>query len=181
MIKTSKIQFGKTIYDYSNILLGGFDNIITIIQLNPDFVSMDVDLDDFATKKLVYDDQYYQAKTVQVQLGTPAADATIKYITSLSEQNLYDLNLMAYSGFDHVVKFLIDNSINSTNNQDLGLKTYKFDTTLNTDESLSVIVKNKGYVFSTGAIATRIEETFYRLTEAGDIRETEASEPRIIE
>jgi hypothetical protein len=112
-------------------------------------------------------------------LGSPAPDPTIKYITSLSEQNLYDLNLMAYSGFDHVVKFLADNSINSTNNQDLGLKTYKFDSTLNTDESLAAIVKSKGYIFSTGVLSTDSEETFYRITENGDIRVTEIFEPRI--
>lgn len=168
MINTTKIKDGLSIYDYSNIFLGGFDNIITLIQLNPQFVNMDADLSDFVTQYLTYDDAYFEDRTIQIQLSISAAPPTIKYLQSVSGQSLYDLNLATYSGFDNLINFCQDNNINNTNVTDLGLRSFKFDTTLNLNLSLSAVVKNKGYVFVSAKNATTIGAPSFLLLETGD-------------
>lgn len=181
MFTVRKIQSGFTLYDYANILYGGFDNILTLIQLNPKLESMDVNLNDFATQELTYDTDLYQNTTTQIQLPITPPASTIRYVSGKDQQNLYDLNLMSYSGFDSFVKFMVDNEINSTNKQDLAFKNYKFDTNFNKDLSLLAIVEKKGYVFVSGTILTPPVETYYRITEAGEIRETESGDLRILE
>jgi hypothetical protein len=172
MLRETKIKSGLNLYDYANIVYGGFDNIVTLIQLNPVLESMDVDLGDFATKPLVYDDKYYSQKTIQIQLTAIKPTSSIKTITGRKGQNLYDLSLLAYSGFDNFVKFCIDNGINSTNDHDVSFKNFKFDTNLNNDLTLQTVINKKGYVFATG-VASNItgnllqEDGFYLLQENG--------------
>jgi hypothetical protein len=170
MFSVRKIQSGLTLYDYANVLYGGFDNILTLIQFNPKLESMDVDLNSFATQELTYDTGLYQNTTTQIQLPVTPAASTIKYTLGKDQQNLYDLNLMAYSGFDSFVKFMLDNDINSANKQDLAFKNYKFDTNFNKDLSLLAIASKKGYVFISGTLNEPIVETYYRISIAGNRR-----------
>lgn len=175
MLREANIQAGLSIYDYANILYGGFDNIVTLIQLNPDFESMDVVMEDFAAKKIVYNDAYYQARTVQVQLSKAKEESTNGTIKGLEGQNLYDVCLMAYSDFDNFVKLCIDNGINSTNDHNVSFKEFIFDTKLNNNLTLQGIIKKKGYVFATGTYPVEVvegfliqENGFFLLQENGD-------------
>lgn len=164
MLQEAKIKAGFTIYDYANILYGGFDNILTLIELNPSFVNLNVDLNDFVTQKLVYDDVYYSAKTLQIQLPVLAEKSTIKEIVGKAGQSLFDLCLMCYCDFDNFLKFCTDNQINSTNDHNTTFKNFKFDTNLNNNLSLFFQINKKKYSFATNVL---LDESGFLLQEDG--------------
>lgn len=149
MLQDRKIESGVSIYDYSNTLLGGFDNLITLLTHNPKFININVNLSDFTTQDIIWDDDDYESKAPQVELSNINAPSTIGFITGLSQQNLYDVNLKVYSGFDSLVKFLVDNSVNSINDHDVAFKVFKFDSTANNNLSLKAAIDKRGYVFAT--------------------------------
>jgi hypothetical protein len=148
MLKSYQIQQGHDIYDVANNLLGGFDNIMTLIQLNPDFESIDVNLDNFAGKNMTYDDSYYKAQALQIQLSQPETQSTIRTFYGLEGQNIYDAVLWAYGDLGMTLKFIQDNAINSTNDQRVAFKELKFDMALNNNLSFKKVVEKKGYQFA---------------------------------
>lgn len=183
MILTKNIQSGLSVYDYSNILLGGFDNIIQgIVKLNSDLVNLNADFSDFITAELLYNDDFYVSKSPQVQLPTNQANTTTQQIKGFESQSIYDLNLMGYSGFDNIVNFLKDNNINSLNNQSVQGIVANFNANLNINLSLNSIINNKGYIFVTGVFKNVMtnfilrQDGFYLLRQDGGrfIRQTNA-------
>ena len=149
MLQEAKIQSGNSIYDCANILYGGFDNILTLIRLNPQFESMNVNLEPFAGGNMAYDDLCYSAKTVQIYVPVTDNKSSLITINGRTGQNIYDMCLMGYSDLDKVVKFCLDNGINSTNDQSIKPKGFNFDLSVNKNLSLYNVVKKKGYIFST--------------------------------
>jgi hypothetical protein len=174
MTLNAKVQGQYSIYDYSNIFLGGFDNIVQgLLKPNPEFINMDVDLADFVAKNINYESDYYISKSPQIQLSVSKNKSTIKQINGFSGQNIYDLNLMCYSGFDNIIAFIKENNINSINDHEVQGLVANFNTNLNNDLSLNSIILKKGYVFTTGVFINgyRItEDYFFRITEDGSFR-----------
>lgn len=170
MLKENKIQAGQDIFDLSNIWLGGFDNIMTLISLNPQFESIDVDLNARASENFKYDTDNYQQRTYQLQLAVPVAENTISSIVGKANQSLEDLCLMAYGSLDFFSKFISDNDFN-LNDPDIVLKTATFDKSFIVDGSLMPILTKKGYILAGGLITEKDES--YRITENDITRETD--------
>jgi hypothetical protein len=99
----------------------------------------------------------------------------IKTFETTEGMSLYDVALHTYSGFDNMIKFLVDNDINSINHQSVGTREIIFDTDLNPDLSLSNVIGKRGFVFAT--VNVGIE----RVTEDRIVRITEDGARRIIE
>lgn len=177
MILTATIQRGLNIYDYSNVLLGGFDNIILgMMTLNPQLVNLNVDLSDFATQDITYDDAYYVDRSPQIQLPITSPPSNVYSIQCRSDQSLYDINLQGYSGFDNMVQFMVDNHINSTNNQSVSGVLATFNKNQNSDLSTRAVIEKKGYVFAT----LFSDPSMYRITDDGFFRITDDGFFRII-
>lgn len=180
--ENNKIKSGLSIYDLSNFFLGGMDNIIPgLLLLNPQFESIDVDMEDFAAKNFSYDDQYYNPPAYQFELKTPAAAATTKKITGLENQSLYDLIIMGIGSMDRIIEVITsaDNKdLFNLNDPDVSLKSCIFDTSLIVDNSLLVQIDKKRYKLSSGVERFAFDE--YRITEDGITRLTDALEIRLV-
>lgn len=96
-------------------------------------------------------------------------------ITAKEGQSIYDVNLMYYSGLDHLVKFCKDNNIDNINDQDVSGRELIFDTNLNSDLSSTSIVNKKGFVFTTGVFYEAV-----RVTEEGNFRVTSQGYTRVL-
>lgn len=177
MLKENKILAGQTIFDLSNISLGGMDNIMTLIALNPQFESLDVDLADFVGQNYIYDDAYYQNRTYQLQLPTPKEPSNIGTVLGYDNQSLEDLCLMAYGSLDFFVKFISDNNY-KLNSPEIATKTATFDKSLVIDGSLKPILTKKGYILAGGLVNETIDN--YRITENDITRYTEDLNIRIV-
>lgn len=175
MILTVKIDSGKSIYDYSMALYGGFDNIIDLIKLNPSLINMDCDasflvdesgnyvldefgnriitgiggFDKFVGQSLSYDSNVYSPNVPQIGTYVSREVNPIKSISVKDGQSIYDIALMAYGGFDQVVKLFEDSGILSINQTNLKGEVCNFDSTVATDYSLRDVIQKKGLVFST--------------------------------
>lgn len=150
MLQGRNIEDQLTIWDYSNILLGGFDNIVMGLMVNnPDFESVDVDLDDFVGKTITWDDSYYKSQTVQLQLSSVSNQSQYSFYSGLDAQTLYDIILMNQGTFDNIVSFLELNNWDNINQHIVTGKIFKFDK-LKSDQSLTKVVSRKNYVFGSG-------------------------------
>ena len=99
----------------------------------------------------------------------------IKTLQTYKGQSLYDVALHAYSGFDNMITLLVDNDINSINDQSVGTREITFDTDLNPDLSLSNTITRKGAIFATLNVGVA------RIAEDKRVRVTEDGSRRIIE
>lgn len=180
MLKTTTIQSSQTIWDIANDKYGGFDNILTLIQLNPDYISIDVDLEDFIAVPLVYDDAYYTDKTPQVQLSPPKYENPIKQVTGEANQSVYDLVLMVYGDINLMSKFILDNPgvISSTNDLNVSGKTFNFDSRLNNDGALLAAIEKRRYNFA--SFVEIVDESLFRVTDNYINRITDALEIRFV-
>lgn len=177
-LKTTKILSNQTIWDISNNVYGGFDNIITLIQLNPDLESIDADLQDFATDTLSYDSVYYVSRTPQLQLNTPTITSSIKQVSGQSNQSIYDLVLDKYGDLGMMVKFIQDNeNLSSINDLNVVGKTFNFDSDENKSGALKAVIEKRGYVFA--SLFEDRDTSEYRVTTSLEIRLTTANEVRV--
>ncbi len=150
MLQGRSIEDQLTIWDYSNILLGGFDNVVLGLMVNnPDFESIDVDLDDFVGKTIAWDDSYYKSQTVQLQLSNTSTSEPYNYGTGLDGQTLYDLILMNRGSLDNIVQTLVLNNWDNINNHIVTGTLFKFDK-LKSNDSLTTVINKKSYVFGSG-------------------------------
>lgn len=99
----------------------------------------------------------------------------IQTIEGSEGMSIYDACLIAYAGFDNLVKFLKDNGIENMNDMSVAGMSLIYDTNLNQSTSLnSVVIKNKL------TFATLVEQDYTRITEDGYLRETEESYTRLL-
>ncbi len=173
MIKTVQIKSGLTLYDYASILHGGFDNVVKLLKDNDYLGNLDANLSDFATQELTYDEADYVTKAPQLSI-TAVASSKVNTIQSIKGQSLYDIALMVHGGFDSIVKLLIENDINSINEQALPASSFTFNTDDAVDSAVVNVIGKKGIVFATGGI-----DYNSRITTAGDYRITTDGSIRI--
>jgi len=177
--ENNKIKSGLSIYDLANFYLGNMDHLLTLIELNPQFESVDVELEDFAAGNFIYDDQYYNPPAYQFELKTPAAAATTTKITGLENQSLYDLIIMGIGSLDRIVEVITRNGNNfDLNDPEVTLKSCIFDTSLIVDNALLTQIEKKRYKLSSGVEKFAYNE--YRITEDGFTRLTDALEIRLV-
>lgn len=164
MIKQSNIQSNQTIWDIANDKYGGFDNILTLIQLNPNYLSIDVNLENFLSVPLVYDDQYYVSNAPQIEISAPKYVNPIRQVTGEENQNIYDLVLMVYGDLNMMYKFIQDNpNISSTNDLNVSGKTFNFDSSLNNNGPLLAAVEKRRYNFA--SFIDSADSDLYRVTD----------------
>src|ERR1700752_3542114 len=122
MYKKTQILSNQTIWDVANINYGGFDNIMTLIPLNAGLVNINVNLENFVAKQIIYDDVYYTDQTPQIQLSAPKAVDPIQSSNGFEYQNIFDVALMKYGDLGMTLKLIQDSGISSINDISAGGK-----------------------------------------------------------
>lgn len=179
MLKENKIRSGLSIYDLANFYLGGMDNLLTLVELNPQFESVDVDLEDLAAGIFVYDDQYYNPPAYQFELNTPVPGAASRIIAGLENQSIYDLVIMGTGSLDNIIAVLVRNENKfDLNDPGVTLKECIFEETLIVNNALITQIQKKLYKLSSGVEPFAYD--YYRITDDGFARLTDALDIRII-
>lgn len=177
MLRASKIKSSQSIFDLANISMGGFDKIMTLIQLNPEFESINVNLDNFVAKSFTYEDSYYKSSASQLELKAPKAKSVENTITGKEGQTIYDLVIMGTGNLDNLMAIIKANgSIFELNTPTVTLKQCKFDTSKIADSSVVSQIKSKGYILS--ADSKEIISDPYRITDDLITRITDGSDIR---
>lgn len=169
-----KSQLGQSIFDVSNITLYGMDNIVMGL-LSPSSKSLNSIL---ATDSLVYNNDYVQNSTIQLQLDVPASKPNY-VIKGLDGQSTFDLCLMKYGNLDVLVSLIQENSdLVSINDIDVSLKEINFSTNKSDQNYTVSTIAKKGYVFGT---IDKTNMPYFRILEDSDFRITEDGNYRILE
>jgi len=140
-----KIKQGQSLFDVSNINLYGLDNIVLGL-LRPSGKSF---TDEPVNVNVVYDNNYVQDNTIQLQLDVPAV-SPIYSVNGLENQSIFDLCIMNYGNLDKLTEMIKDNSnIVSINDINVSEKSIIFNSNKLTEAYVQSIIKSKRYTYAT--------------------------------
>lgn len=174
MLKEYKIQDGENVIDIAGVTLGGFDNIIRMIQESGGFfVSVDDDLSSKVTQSVPYDDSLYQKRAAELIIKDPKNEPTTGKIKSLFSQSSIDLCLEAYGDLDNYISFLQVNGINGTNERDMYGKEIIFE--LSKQSSV-----RKDLLKNSVRFTTALDLQKYRIIQTQEARITDTTDLRTV-
>lgn len=140
-----KAKQGQSVFDVSNILLYGMDNIVNGL-LKPSsktFISI------LTNDTLIYNNDFIQNNTIQLELFIPSVSSEYK-VTGLDNQSTFDLCIMNYANLDKLLTMIQENTnIVSINDIDVSLKVFNFNEKNLTEAYVTSIIKKKRYSFAT--------------------------------
>lgn len=163
-----KTKQGQTLFDVSNITLYGMDNIVLGL-LKPSGKSL---IDELTIDTLIYDTDYTQDSTVQLEL-TPQEEITEYIVKGQEAQSIFDLCIMNYGNLDKLLTMIQDNAnLVSINDVDVSMKDVIFNTNKLVEAYVPSIIAKKRYSFATMVKDTNSyllqENGFFLLLESGD-------------
>ena len=141
MTRTYQIRNTDDIFSIANKTVA-LDNIYSLLQEND--IDIDVDIESISTQYLTYKDIFKSSIASTKILTTPSSIINFK---GLEGQSIYDVCLQKLGSLDNIVSFLIDNSIESIDDDNVSLKSLYFDYKNVKDYSIykKLIIKNINY------------------------------------
>jgi len=140
-----KVNSGQSIFDVSNLVLLGMDNIVMGL-LSPSNKSL---ISVLTLETLIYNDSYVQDKTIQLQLDVPKTNPDY-VVKGKDGQSTFDLCVMNYGNLDKLVSMIQENSnLVSINDIDVSLKEINFNANKSIQDYTVSAIAKKGYIFGT--------------------------------
>jgi hypothetical protein len=161
---------GETIFDIATATGAGLENLVSI-AISSGISSLNSSIS--ANTEIVYT----VPDPVSYDSESTSNDSDLKYYAR-DGQTIYDIALMLNGTLENIIDLINNSSLQSIND------TVNFKSTFNyTDSNLSIVswVKKNEYVFKTGFITQQSNVTFYILTEASFILNTELGDKLTIE
>jgi hypothetical protein len=142
----------QNIFDVVNSFYGGFDNMYSFVQANPQIENINFDFNSNPNTIVYYDNSILPNTPSEIPIIATSEASNLVALKAIDQQNIFDVCAMSYGSFDLMYKLLQDNNIlKNINDSILGVN-FTYDKTLVHDDIVYGYLNNNKITIGTGGI-----------------------------